>query len=158
MFEEFESSVKELMSKNFSLSCVESFTGGLFSAIITSFSGVSKFYKGGVCTYTNEVKESIGVSKDVIDNFSAVSYECSREMSECGLRFFDSDICISFTGNAGPNPSEGKKVGLFYIGISIKKDNKVVTESYEFYLPSLNREQIRLKACKLAFQKLFLLL
>ncbi len=156
--ENFTQYVEKFKTKEMSLSCVESFTGGLFSKKITDISGVSSFFQGGICTYSNQAKMKLGVKKEMLEKYTAVSSECAKDMASSGLKFFNSDCCISFTGNAGPLPSEGKRVGLFYIGIAILKNNSIATYSFEFYKPNLNRGEIRNLACELAFQELFKLI
>jgi nicotinamide-nucleotide amidase len=60
--------VSLLKDKNLTLSCAESLTGGLFASSITNISGASNVFKGGVVSYTNEIKEKVlGVNKSVLD-------------------------------------------------------------------------------------------
>ena len=147
-----------LKSNHLSLASCESLTGGLFASTFTDISGASEVFKGAIITYTNEIKEKLGVSKTTIETYGAISKECAREMVLNASEYFSSDITVSFTGNAGPLPSEGKRVGLFYIGIAILKNNSIATYSFEFYKPNLNRGEIRNLACELAFQELFKLI
>lgn len=147
--------LEEFKHKKMTLSCVESFTGGLFSGLITSVSGVSSFYQGGICTYSNFVKHKLGVKQKTLDNFTAVSKETCYEMALCGCKYFSTDVCLSFTGNAGPNPSEGKEVGLYYIGICFRDLNgDYQVKTYEFFQENLTREEIRENACIFAFNLL----
>ena len=128
--------------KNLTLSCAESLTGGLFAHTITSIPGVSKLFKGGVVTYWNEVKVNvISVSKETVDEYGVVSSECASEMARGVKNLFNTDVAISFTGNAGPTSMEGKPVGLVYIGVIIKET--VFTFEYMF---EGDRNQIR-EAC-----------
>lgn len=110
-----------LLEKNITLSCCESCTGGLFAGAMTEIPGISAVFERGIVTYTNRAKmEELGVSQATLDAFGAVSEETAREMA-CGLSAVTgSDICISVTGVAGPDPSEGKPVGLIYIGLCYK--------------------------------------
>ena len=62
---------------------------------------------------------------------------------------FESDICISFTGNAGPTPMEDKPVGLIYIGIAYL--DKI--ETYEYHLLG-NRESIKKQAVLIGIEKI----
>ena len=128
--------------KNLTLSCAESLTGGLFAHTITSIPGVSKLFKGGVVTYWNEAKVNvISVSKETVDEYGVVSSECASEMARGVKNLFNTDVAISFTGNAGPTSMEGKPVGLVYIGVIIKET--VFTFEYMF---EGDRNQIR-EAC-----------
>jgi len=112
--------LKELLNKKgYTLSSAESLTGGGFSYFITKHPGASSYFKGGLVTYVNDVKAKLGVSQDTLDKFGAVSKQCAEEMAIKAKSFFNTEVAISFTGNAGPSALEGKPVGLVYIGISI---------------------------------------
>jgi nicotinamide-nucleotide amidase len=111
--------VSLLKEKNLTLSCAESLTGGLFASSVTNISGASNVFKGGVVSYTNEIKENVlTVEKNVLDNDGAISNTCCMQMANNVKSIFNTDIGVSFTGNAGPKASENKPVGLVYIGIS----------------------------------------
>ena len=61
----------------------ESLTGGGIGAALTSVSGSSAVYKGGVISYTNEVKNRIlGVPQDILDQYGAVSEPVAKAMAE----------------------------------------------------------------------------
>ncbi len=55
----------------------------------------------------------------MIEQYGVVSEEVAGSMCVHGREVLDSDICVSFTGNAGPTVMEDKPVGLVYIGINI---------------------------------------
>lgn len=108
-----------LLEKNITISCCESCTGGLFAGALTQVPGISDVFNRGIVTYTNQAKvDELGVSADTIENYGAVSQETAAEMASGLYRITGSDICISITGVAGPEPSEGKPVGLVYIGVT----------------------------------------
>lgn len=118
--------------KGLTLGSVESFTGGLFASEITSISGASTFFKGGVVTYATEEKVNVlGISKDLVDTYGVVSKECAEQMAIQGSRVLNVDYCISFTGNAGPTAMEGKPVGLIYIGVFDGKNCHVLEKIIE---------------------------
>lgn len=114
------SELKELLiDKKLTLGSVESFTGGLFASSITSVSGASSFYKGALVTYTNEEKHRLlGISNEDITKFGVISKEIAYLMAKNGKEKLNVDICVSFTGNAGPTAMEGKEVGEVYVGIA----------------------------------------
>jgi len=122
-----------LLQKNdLSIACAESLTGGMFQQELTVIPGSSAVLKGGIVCYTNEVKEKVlGVKKETLEKYGAVSEECARELSENVASLLNADIGISFTGVAGPGAVEGKPVGTVYIGIS-KKGSPVVVEKFVF--------------------------
>ncbi len=128
--------------KNFTLASVESFTGGLFAATIVEKPGSSKYFKGSIVTYHNDIKDKLGVN---VAN-GVINSNAALEMAKRGKEFFNVDYCIAFTGNAGPSAMEDKPVGLFYIAIN----NQV----YEFFYPNLSRNEIRKKAVEIAIKKL----
>ncbi|MAF85222.1 MAG: damage-inducible protein CinA [Dehalococcoidales bacterium] len=109
-----------LRQKELTLGIVESATGGLISHLITNIPGSSDYYKGAVTAYSNEVKiKVIGVKKDTINKYGAVSYQVAEEMARGGKKILAVDICLADTGIAGPGGATREKpVGLLYIGFS----------------------------------------
>lgn len=138
-----------LLSKNLTLSSMESLTGGMFATAFTSLPGASKVFKGAAVTYTDAIKERFGVRKETISTYGAVSLEASKEMAVRASLFFDSDLAVSFTGNAGPEPSEDKPVGLVFI--SVKIQNKLY--SYELHFNG-ERDDIRRQCVDFAFKEI----
>jgi len=102
------------------ISCTESFTVGRFASSIGSVPGISLVFKGGLVCYQSIIKEKVlHVDRDLVEKYGVVSREVAQAMCVNGAKLFDSDVCISFTGNAGPDAMEGKPVGRVYIGIYI---------------------------------------
>ena len=122
----------ELKSLNKTLSVAESCTGGYISHLITSNAGSSQYYKGSVTAYANQTKENLlGVGKDTLLKFGAVSKEVAEQMSQGIMRELNSDYAIATTGIAGPEGgSEEKPVGTVWISVS--SDKKTVAEKYFF--------------------------
>ena len=112
----------KLRAAKLTLAFAESCSGGLASSLITDVSGSSDYLKGSVVSYTNEIKEKVlGVNPDTLKKYTAISSQCACEMAAGVRKLMDSDFGISITGNAGPNPSEGKPVGLVYIAVANRK-------------------------------------
>lgn len=111
------------------LSVAESCTGGLMSKRITDISGASKFYKGGACTYCNEIKVRIlGVKQQTLDRYTAVSVQTAAEMAQGIARAYQTDIGIGITGYAGPDGGEdGTPAGTIHIGIFYNGKTQVQT-------------------------------
>ena len=104
----------------------ESCTGGYVAKRLTDVSGASEVFECGVVTYSNRMKHQLlGVSQQTLDTFGAVSEETAREMAAGVRRLSGAEIGISVTGNAGPEPSEGKEVGLVYIGVDSPEMSRV---------------------------------
>ena len=140
---------------NFSLSAVESVTGGKLSSTIIKKSGASNFFKGSLVTYSTESKKNIlQINKDLLYNFSPVSKEISLEMVKSGKKILNTDYCISTTGNAGPSTNDNySKVGQIFISIATPK--KLITE--ELYLTGPREEIIEIiveKSLKLLLENL----
>ncbi len=122
-----EEVVGRLLKENgLTLSVAESCTGGLLSARIVNVPGSSSYFMGGVVVYSNELKVSLlGVKRETIEKYGAVSEETCKEMLK-GLRErFKTDCGIAITGIAGPGGTEKKPEGLTYIGVYLK-DKEVI--------------------------------
>ncbi len=109
-----EELVRKLKEKKMTLSCCESLTGGLFASSIVNVSGASAVFVGGYVTYMDQCKAILLDGQEVLDRVGAVSKEMAFLMAKKVKEKLKSDVAISFTGNAGPLPSEGKAVGLVY--------------------------------------------
>lgn len=111
-----------LIKKNLSLSAAESCTGGLLSGRLINYPGISKVFMDGCVTYSNEAKiKRLGVKKETLEIYGAVSKNTAIEMAEGVARTSGTDIGISTTGIAGPSGgTDEKPVGLVYIGLYIK--------------------------------------
>lgn len=116
-----------LKERNITVACAESCTGGLFAGALTEIPGISAVFDRGIVTYSNRAKiEELGVSKETLEKFGAVSLETAEEMA-CGLaKVSGCDLCVSVTGEAGPDSSEGKPVGTIYVGICYKGESHAV--------------------------------
>ena len=124
-----QAAARELTARGLTLSVAESCTGGLLSKRITDVAGASKFYKGGACTYCNEIKRKIlGVSKETLDRYTAVSVQTAEEMARGIAQVYGTDIGIGITGYAGPDGGEdGTPVGTIHIGICFQGKAQVRT-------------------------------
>ena len=100
------------------LATAESLTGGGIGAALTAVSGSSAVYKGGVISYTDEIKHNVlGVSQELLDRYGAVSAWVAGEMVTGVRKLLKTDIAVSVTGLAGPGGDEfGNPVGTVYIG------------------------------------------
>ena len=140
----------KLIESKLTISSAESLTGGLFGAKLCEVSGISSVYKGGLITYQDEVKiNQLKVSGETISKHGAVSLECAYEMVKNIQSIFNTDIAVSFTGNAGPSASEGKPVGLVYIGIYFLGDIEVLELNLKGSREEIRNECIRTVSNKL---------
>ncbi|MFD2371376.1 competence/damage-inducible protein A [Brevibacillus sp. GCM10020057] len=121
--------VQELARRGETIACAESCTGGTVASLITSVPGSSAVFRGGVVCYTNEVKNQVlEVPADVLHTDGAVSAKTAKLLAEHVREKLGSTYGVSVTGVAGPDPSEGKPVGLVYIGIAAEGSSTVVKE------------------------------
>lgn len=116
-----------LIKKSLSLSTAESCTGGLLSGRFINYPGISKIFMDGCVTYSNEAKmKRLGVKKETLETYGAVSENTAIEMAEGVAKTSGTDIGISTTGIAGPDGgTDEKPVGLVYIGLYIKGNTYV---------------------------------
>jgi len=118
---DLEKQIGELLSeRGWTLAVAESCTGGLLGHRITNVSGSSSYFRGGVISYSNEVKESIlGVPEETLIEHGAVSKETAQAMAQGARRLLGTDVALSVTGVAGPTGGTTEKpVGLVYVGLA----------------------------------------
>lgn len=127
----------------------ESLTGGGIGAWLTSVSGASEVYKGGVISYTNEVKhELLGVSSQTLKVHGAVSVQTAEEMAIGARRLLKADIAVSVTGLAGPGgDAYGNPVGTVCIGYCDSNESFAVKHHFEG-----DREAVRQQTIKAALE------
>ena len=104
--------------KDKTLATAESCTGGGIGSALTAVAGSSAVYKGGIISYTNEIKHNLlSVSEDLLSRKGAVCPEVAEAMAFGGRKALATDICVSVTGLAGPGGDEfGNPVGTVFIG------------------------------------------
>ena len=121
-----------LKKKSATLATAESCTGGYIAHLITSVSGSSKYYKGSVIAYSNEIKENeLGVSRESLIEYGAVSEEVVKEMAEGIRKKFGVDYALATSGIAGPDGGTSEKpVGSTWIAIVTPE--KTIASQYLF--------------------------
>ena len=127
----------------------ESCTGGGIGAVLTAVPGSSKVYKGGIISYTNEVKiQQLGVAPEMLNKEGAVSAQVAEAMASGARERLQADVAVSVTGLAGPDGDEfGNPVGTVYIGYA--DENKVIFSKFLF---SGTRQEIRNLATEAALK------
>lgn len=144
--------VAALRAAGASVSTAESCTGGLVAARITSVSGASEAFKYGAVTYCNEAKNKIlGVKKETLDSFGAVSAKTAEEMAAGVRKIMNAEIGVSVTGLAGPNGGEGKPVGLVFVAVNSDNYSEVTENHFSGDRISV-RNQAADKALELALR------
>ena len=132
-----EASIEEVVSKmlvenNLKIAVAESCTVGMVLASLINYPGISSVFMEGCVTYSNEAKmKSLGVKKETLDVYGAVSDKCAKEMASGVAARYNTNIGIATTGIAGPDGgTDEKPVGLVYFGIYI--NGKVISKKYVF--------------------------
>lgn len=135
--------VHTLLAKELTIATAESCTGGLVAQRITSVPGASSAFEWGAVTYSCATKHKVlGVPTEILEEQGAVSEQTAAAMARGARKESGADIAVSVTGNAGPEPSEGKPVGLVYVGV----DSDALTTVQELRVPQMEnggREYIR---------------
>ncbi len=128
-----------LKARDQSVAAAESLTGGSLGVRLSRAPGSSAHFRGSAVCYTAEAKQSVlGVSTETIQEAGVVSEECAREMARGARRIFGSDLAVSVTGVAGPEPHDDKPVGTVCLGLSAES----AETSRTFRAPG-DREQVR---------------
>ncbi|MEC8945606.1 MAG: competence/damage-inducible protein A [Chloroflexota bacterium] len=131
------------------VSIMESCTGGLLASMLTDIEGSSKFFLGSFVTYSSQMKESMGVSHNILEKYGAISAECATAMALSAREKTGASIGIGITGIGGQDSVEGKTPGLAYIAICDKERSKV----REGIFP-INRQDFKLRVTRTAMFEL----
>jgi PncC family amidohydrolase len=112
-----------LKEKGKTMATAESCTGGYIAHLITSIAGSSAYYKGTLVSYANEVKENVlGVQKETLKKFGAVSEETVKEMVKGTIKVLNVDFALATSGIMGPDGGSGEKpVGTVWIAAGNKE-------------------------------------
>lgn len=147
--------VRVLREKGLQAATAESCTGGYVSKRLTDVNGSSAVFECGVCTYSNRMKQQLlGVKESTLQKYSAVSPETAAEMAAGVRKISGADIGVAVTGNAGPEPSEGKPVGLVYIAV----DSDWHKEVYEMNINRRDENLREMIRCLASSRALYMLL
>lgn len=137
-----------------SLASMESLTGGLFVSNLIAVPGASSAILGGVVAYSDEMKRHHGVSAEILEQFGAVSDECSQAMAKAVADEYGASIGVATTGFAGPDGgTEKDPVGTFYVA-AVGNGGVVVKRRYA----PLDRPAVRQIAVQTALNAVWQLL
>jgi len=136
-----------LLEKGFTLGLAESCTGGLIGHLVTETAGSSRYYRGGVMAYSDEVKATLlGVSRTTLERDGAVSEATIKEMAQGVRRLLDVDLAVAVSGIAGPGGgTEAKPVGTVHLGLSVA--GETLAGRYRFWG---TREQVKRQTAYMA--------
>ncbi len=112
-----------LMTENKTVSTAESCTGGYVAHSFTKVAGSSKYFKGGLVAYTQEIKTGVlGVETQTIDAHTAVSEQTAKEMAIQVRQKFNTDFGLATTGYAGPEGGTPEQpIGTVWIACASEK-------------------------------------
>ena len=101
--------LQNLADRNLTLGSVESMTGGLFASCAAEIPGASNVFKGGIVSYSVDVKAKVlGIDPKFIEENGVVSEAVAAEMARNGRKVLGVDVVLSVTGNAGPSAEPGE--------------------------------------------------
>ena len=112
--------IQGLKERGLTLGCAESCTGGLMAKRLTDIPGASAVFKGGVVSYTNEVKQNVlHVPEELLEQYGAVSSQVAAAMAQGARQALGCDIALASTGVAGPDRDDrGNEVGVMFAAIA----------------------------------------
>ena len=116
-----------LWEREKTVSTAESCTGGRIAEALIAIPGASKYFKGGIVSYTNEIKHRLlGVRLDTLDSYGVVSKQTVIEMARGAMNTLQTDAAIATSGVAGPTGgTKETPVGVIWIAVAYK--NEIVT-------------------------------
>ncbi len=149
--------VQQLRQSGRSLSVAESCTGGMIGGLVTSISGSSASFVGGVITYSNELKARLlGVSQSDLATHGAVSEPVARAMAIGAIKLTGASDALSVTGIAGPDGgSQVKPVGTVFLGHARREDSGEVRSAVRQCLVTGDRHDVRQRAAISALSMLY---
>lgn len=144
--------IGDLAARSLTLAVAESCTGGLVTKQLTDPAGASAVLVGGVVAYANSVKKALlGVRRETLARYGAVSRETAREMAVGVRQLLKTDCSISVTGIAGPTGGSAEKpVGTVWIGATLGRQTEV-----RHLLLAGNRHEVREGATRAALALLW---
>ena len=146
--------VRLLQEKGLTIASCESFTAGLFASTLGGIPKVSRVFKGSLITYATELKVSLAhVDKQLIETYGVMSEECALAMAQGAREVLQSDICVSFSGNAGPDAWEGKEKGYVCFGYADAKQAHSFSMKLDLERNELRKEAV-LIMCRYVYQLL----
>lgn len=114
-----------------SIASAESLTAGRFVSTLVDVPGASAVVRGGLVTYATDLKASLaGVDAERLEETGPVDEVVAAQMAVGAARACVADIGVSCTGVAGPDPQDGKDVGLVYTAIAFGSRAHVVEHHF----------------------------
>ena len=109
---------RALVERGQTLATAESLTGGLVAATLVEIPGVSAVFRGGLVVYATDLKHDLaGVSAALLRERGPVDPQVARELAAGVRDRCGADWGLATTGVAGPDPQDGKPVGLVFVAV-----------------------------------------
>ena len=109
----------------------ESCTGGRIAEALISIPGASKYFKGGVVSYVDEIKERLlNVDPQVIEEQTAACDEVAKQMVIGACKTLNTDFAIAATGFAGPTGGT-KEIPVGTIWLACGTQERQITKKVE---------------------------
>ena len=122
---------QSLYDTNKTVGSAESCTGGRIAEAIIATPGASSYFKGGIISYTNEVKEHLlGVDNQLLEEKTAVCEEVAVAMVKGAIKTLGVDYAVASTGTAGPTGGT-KEIPVGTIWLACGSQDEVVTMKLE---------------------------
>ena len=111
--------VRLLRERGETFATAESLTGGLVAATAVEIPGVSAVFRGGLVVYATDLKHALaGVPEDLLAERGPVDPDVALALAAGARERCGADWGLSTTGVAGPDPQDGKPVGLVYVAVA----------------------------------------
>ncbi|MDD7805532.1 MAG: CinA family protein [Endozoicomonas sp. (ex Botrylloides leachii)] len=140
---------EKLIERSLTLVTAESCTGGWVGQSLTGLSGSSRWFAGGVISYSDSLKHNLlGVRLETLVTYGAVSKPVACAMATGAIEHLGGDVALAVTGIAGPSGAVASKpVGTVWIAFA-----SMVTVSAKYFQFSGNREAIRYQSVVAALE------
>ena len=123
-----------LYGSNYTVGTAESCTGGRIGEALIAIPGASNYFKGGIISYTNEVKENLlQMSHETLEAQTAVCEDVARQMALGAIKALNVDFAVSVTGVAGPGGGTPDiPVGTIWIACGTKDNIRTLKLENDF--------------------------
>jgi nicotinamide-nucleotide amidase len=108
-----------LRQRGLKLAVAESATGGQLASLITEAPGASDYFVAGYIAYSAAAKQALGVSPDVLQRYGTIAEATTKALAAAARQTSGAEVAVATTGNAGPDPSEEKPVGVLHIVVDL---------------------------------------
>jgi nicotinamide-nucleotide amidase len=143
-----------LLKKKATLSLAESCTGGMVGHYITQVPGSSRYFKGSIICYQNEIKEHLlGVPKETIDEFGVISQQTAIAMAEQARKVMNADYSFSVTGLLSPSDEE-ERVPVGTVWMAVSSADKTFSKEFHFHHDRHRNKELALQMGMLMIWKM----